>query len=241
MLSLFCGLHTADESALGRFDYLTMSQQALMEAVLEHSTLKKQFQDEKGNFLDLSEWKGVTMDEASQKVTKVNLKPADADEDGGSIDLAALAPSVVSFKFRRCGITGTIDLTSLPDGLEQLDGRRNNITGTVDLTQLPGTLKKLLLSNNQITGAPDLTRLPESLKLLRLSDNELSGVADLRLLPDGLDWLHMDENELSFLIDFNRPCHALNSFYFANRMVTERDEVYEMDYSDYEESSDDDA
>ena len=374
MLRLFCGLHTADESALGRFDHLTMNQQALMEAVVEQATFKKGFQDEKGNYLDLSEWNGVTINAVSQEVTEIHWSPREASGTlvlrwlprsvriltvagpvifygmtqnvaltcdftdisaplekvhiskvsvvvrfallpegletlslhdcricgflslkdlprtlrhlnmpqggkfltgildlrdapkglvllavttsgisalfgldfapqtlkeiniknnplGGPIDLTAIAPSITNLSFPTCGITGSIDLTSLPGDLWALDASCNKITGAVDLTRLPEKISNLLLNGNRITGTLDLTRLPESIRYIDLSGNKLHGTVDLQSLPDFFEELYLDENDLKFIIDFRRPCFALDDFTFAERTL-KWDGVWESGYDD---------
>ena len=52
-------LYFADNKSIGRVDYSSLPQQALMEIMAESIDDKRIFQDNDGNFLEISEWVGV--------------------------------------------------------------------------------------------------------------------------------------------------------------------------------------
>ena len=115
-------LYSVDSSNLGRLDYESLPQQALMEMVVSQMSdlNQKRLKDKNGNFLDLSEWEGVYMNEDStiKKViwgfhNRSNTKP----KNQGRICLEWLPESVEVFKINFRGFEGELDCSKLPKEL----------------------------------------------------------------------------------------------------------------------------
>ena len=62
-MRIFLSLIFTDIHNLGRLDYASLSQQALMEVVVENLNCKDIFCDKEGHFLDITEWDGVEINE----------------------------------------------------------------------------------------------------------------------------------------------------------------------------------
>ena len=209
------------DPSLGRVDCSLMSDQTLMEMLLEglDEETKKEYQDSEGMYLDVCTWPCVTCDDNERvigiritrfylngllelcyvppKVKVLEIVVFDSSGLTGSIDLARLPDGVEELDLRSHKLTGEIDFTQLPDGMERLYLNNNQLTGEIDLTQLPDGMKCLYLSNNRLTGGIDLTHLPNGMQNLFLSNNDLTGEVDLTNLPDSMEGLSLDHNQLS--------------------------------------------
>ena len=189
---------TADPS-LGRVDYMTLSDQTLMELLIEgfDDKTKKRYQDDHGMYLDVCEWPFIKCDD-DERVIKIDI---DSLHVSGSIELCYVPPKVkvlnISLWWGTNELTGSVDLTSLPDGMESLSLNYNQLTGGIDLTQLPKEMQKLHLYNNKLTGGIDLTQLPDRMSSIFFSNNEFTGEIDATHLPDEMEYLIFNNNKLS--------------------------------------------
>ena len=190
---------TVDPISLGRVDYSSMSDQTLVEMLIDglDDGTKKDYQDNEGMYLDVCKWSGIKCDD-DERVSQIDI---DSCHVIGSIDLWYIPPKVnvlnVSVWWGSGKLTGSVDLTHLPGRMQKLDLQNNRLTGEIDLTQLPERMASLALNDNRLTGEIDLTQLPEGMVSLALNDNRLTGVIDLTRLPEYFFVLYLSENQLS--------------------------------------------
>ena len=118
-------LTLVDPSALGRLDYLSMSQQALMEclvAQLNENSLQT-FRDENKNFKDISEWDGVKCDDEGD-VVQIEWSNAGRHGLEGSIDFQWIPPTVQNLELQahrfEPSLIGSLDVRVLPRSLQVL-------------------------------------------------------------------------------------------------------------------------
>ena len=112
-----------DPSALGRLDYLSMSQQALMECLVAqiNETSLRNFLDENKNFKDIDEWTGVKCNDEGD-VVKIDWVNEGHYAVNGSIDFQWIPPKVQNLKLRSYTpaqpLTGSLDIHMLPRSLQ---------------------------------------------------------------------------------------------------------------------------
>ena len=188
---------TADPS-LGRVDCSSMSDQTLMELLIDgfDDETKKLYQDCKGMYLDVCKWSSVKCD-ANGRVVKIGIHSSNVS---GSLALCYIPPKVkvlMRTTWNRRKLTGSVDLTQLPDAMEHLNLCNNELSGEIDLTHLSDRMYYLNLENNNLTGKIDLTQLPDGMGHLNLSNNHLSGEIDVTHLPSGMERLFLNHNQLA--------------------------------------------
>ena len=195
------------ESEFGKFDIASLSQQESMELLVADlpDASKRVFQDDTENFLDITQWNGLSLN-ANGEINAIQWRKA---FEGGQIDLRFVPHTVGTLMVRECCLTGTADLSRLPSSLESLHLTRNVLSGSIDLTAMPVGLVTVNMSQNKIEGSIDLTRMPSGLAYLSLHDNLLVGTVDLRSLPAGLKELCLRNNALSGAIDLGHLPGAL--------------------------------
>ena len=146
MQRIIVSIFGADCASLGRLDYTLLSDQTLMEMLFEglNEESKKGYQDEKGMYLDVSEWSCVKCDD-DQRAIEIRI---DSGHVSGSLALRYVPPKVKALKIISAEnrLTGSVDLTQLPDKMENLTLSNNQLTGEINLTQLPDGMQKLYLS-----------------------------------------------------------------------------------------------
>ena len=114
-----------DSSALGRLDYLSMSQQALMECLVAQLNEKSLqiFRDENKNFKDISEWTGVKCDDEGD-VVQIEWSNSGRHGLEGSIDFQWIPPTMHSLKLQVLTfekyLIGSLDVHVLPRSLQTL-------------------------------------------------------------------------------------------------------------------------
>mmetsp|Transcript_7887 Transcript_7887/g.11909 ORF Transcript_7887/g.11909 Transcript_7887/m.11909 type:complete len:232 (-) Transcript_7887:52-747(-) len=203
MLPRFLIFQTADES-IGRVDTASLSQQALMELLIQGITRSEiKIQSDDGED-DISQWKGVFTN-SSEEITEITwngfgitghvdfqwLPPTLANLSIHSnslttkrLDLQSFPPNIVNVKLSCNRFVGHISLTSLPQKIEILAVSFNQLSGTVDLEHLPETMRRLYLNNNMFNGTVCLTKLPRSMLSLNLGNNDFFGEIDCTNLPE---------------------------------------------------------
>ena len=195
-------LFVSVDPSLSRLDYSLLSDQTLMEMLIEgfDDETKKKYQDGQGVYLDICEWPKIKCGE-DESVIEIDI---DSSRVAGSAALSYVPPKVKllwisswSTEVHNSELTGSVDFTNLPDGMSGFIFENNRLTGEINLTHLPGGMKDLRLTNNQISGTLDLTHLPDGMKSLSLASNHLTGEIDLTHLPDGMGYLYLQNNQLS--------------------------------------------
>ena len=217
------------DPSLGKVDYSLMSDQTLMEMLIEgfDTESKKKYQDTDGMYLDVCTWPWVICDDNERvigiRITRFYLY--------GSLELCYVPPKVKVLAIcvlGKSGLTESIDLTRVPDGMEELDLRSHKLTGEVDLTQLPDGMERLYLNNNQLTGGIDLTQLPSGMQMLYLDDNQFTGEVDLTRMPEGMVWLYLNHNQLTGGIDLTHLPAGMGHIYLSNNRLSGEIDLTEL-------------
>ena len=218
-----CAFHlllTVDPS-LGRLDYSLLSDQALMEMLIEGfaDDNKRTYQDDHGMYLDVCEWVCVTCD-TDERVIEIDI---DNSIVSGTIELCYVPPKVKILHISSWGksqLTGSVDLACLPDGMKVLCLKNNQLTGEIDLTHLSDGIEILSLLNNQLTGEVDLTQLPDGMKNLCLTKNQFCGEVDLTHLPDGMECLYLNNNQFKGEINLTQLPNDLLELHLQNNQLS---------------------
>ena len=191
---------------LGRVDISTLSEQTLMEMVVENLSddTKKAFQDENEMFLDVCKWRIVECDEDGQVVRcqtscslggtiQLSFLPRqifdlalEMTDLSGTLDTSALPASFMTFSVEDNSLHGTIDFTALPRNVESFNVATNAFTSSAVLDSLPGTIENLYVGNNKFSGTLCLTRLPQGLQRLGVSNNSFTGKFHLENANDNI-------------------------------------------------------
>ena len=186
-------LLTVDPS-LGRLDYESLSDQALMEMLIEglKSEQKAMYKDANGNFHDVCEWRGMSCIDNS--VTFVSFNNLDFGSKQFPFDF--IPPSAVTFIATLCGSHGTLDTSLLPTSLTTLNVQHNDLEGTIRWKGLPRKLRMLYINGNSFQGKIILCDLPPSLISLDASMNSFCGEIALSDLPVAMTNINVVSNEL---------------------------------------------
>ena len=208
-------LFISADPALGRLDYASLSDQALMEMLIVHmdDDQKGQFQDKNGHFKDITEWRDIRCKEDSVKEISFyncrfsserfpfELIPPRVKEVfiffsnlHGTINAALLPLSLISFKVKYNKLHGSLYLSALPRGLEFLDVAGNQLSGSLALSDLPDALIEFLACGNQFSGGIELNDLPPAMETLDLGSNSLTGSISIERLPEPIGCITLSDN-----------------------------------------------
>ena len=127
----------AVDSSLGRVDYSSLSDQTLMEILIDgfDDETTKRYRDEDGMFIDVCDWECITCD-ADKRVVGINLE----DDAIGSFQLSHIPPKVRILHLANCRITGEIDFKQISEALREFNLNDNQLTGSADVAHLPETM-----------------------------------------------------------------------------------------------------
>ena len=218
--------------SLGRVAYSLLSDQALMEMLLEgfDERTRNKFQDNNGMYLDVCEGGCIKCDQ-DERVVEIDIVSI---HSSGSVNFFYVPPKVNVLKvtplYARSKLTGSVDLARLPEGMEVLDVKRNQLTGGADLTQLPGGMIYLFIETNQLSGEIEFTHLPVQMNSLFLQDNQLTGGIDLTQLPDGMECLSLKNNQFTGEIDLTHLPRSMRELYlYQNKLTGEINLIHLLD------------
>ena len=186
------------DPSLGRLDYDSLSDQALMEMLIEpmeeeeKDTLKDGHGFSKGNFLDVCEWECIEC--TDDRVTHVDISEYDFTKK--RVPFEFIPPLVKRFKLSDCKAHGTVDTSSLPKNLETFEIDVNDLEGSLNFKGFPRKLRLIDISENYFSGSCALSDLPDSLTDFIAYENNLSGEITLNALPAALKNLILSKNVL---------------------------------------------
>ena len=215
-------LFLSADTSLGRVDHSLLSDQTLMEILIDglDDETKQEYRNDDGMYLDVYTWPCITCDD-NQRVIQIDM---DSSDISGSIQLCYVPPKVKILRIRPPWtdgkLTGSVDLGHLPDGMQHLSLESNSFTGEIDLTKLPDGMQKLSIDNNQLTGEIDLKRLPEGIQRFFLQNNQLTGEIDLTQLPEGMSVLQLQCNQLTGEIVLAHLPDGMESLFLNNNQFT---------------------
>ena len=183
------------DPALGRLDYESLSDQALMEILVDslESDQKEEFQDANENFHEVCDWSCTTCAEDRIEIISFCSYRFDATQ----FPFAFIPPHVKCIKMQRCGLKGTLDAPVLPLILENLTLLNNGLHGSIEFQALPRKLKSFEISANNFNGSCLLENLPGALIHFRASQNQFRGEIDLKNLPPAMEVLDLAHNVLT--------------------------------------------
>ena len=210
MLSLL----SADPS-LGRFDISSLSDQTLMEMLVDgmQPDTKSQYHDDEGNFKDISAWENIECTEG--RVTDITFY-AHAHSDA-QYPFEYIPRLVELFHVERSNIHGTLDTSVLPSGLTQFSVNSNRLQGEIAFKTFPQNLKHVDISVNLFEGSIMLGDLPPKLTFFDAIMNEFSGNISLDSLPETLEDVKLSANKLTGELHIKRlPSAMRNLFLNAN-------------------------
>ena len=189
----------AIDPALGRLDPMLLSNQAMMEPLIQGctDTSKAILQDANGEYEEYTAWNIVQCACGGESIIfmpDIHLEgtlsfeflPRTTKGVYIGLDLSAWAPLLF----------GTLDTEALPECLGEFIAKWQGFTGTVDMSKLPPNLQTLNIYSNKFSGSADLTALPGSLNILNIGKNKFSGSVNLEKLREALATLEMEENQL---------------------------------------------
>ena len=219
-----------DSSALGRLDYLSMSQQALMECLVAQFNEKSLqiFLDENKNFKDISEWGGVKCDDEGDVV---QIEWSDASRHGleGSIDFQWIPPTVKTLKLEaHCfapSLIGSLDVHVLPRSLQVLriyiykTHPVGEITIRGNFNDLPESIETFDTSGCTLHMPFCLIGIPQRLHEIRITHHEFGNI-DLRCDSTALTNLTLTKGSKQGTVSFLESPPMLASLDLTeNRLV----------------------
>ena len=205
-------VRSVEESALGRLDYNSIPDQALMELLVDgvDKDLKDLIQDEHGTYLDVCEWCYVECD-ADERVARFSCNL----ELMGSFAMSYMPPHITEFTLTFCDVEGTIDAAKLPSQILSLHINTCHFVGAIDMTELPATIIKLQIPKNKFSGSCDLTALPSAIEVLDGKENQFTESINLEKLPGKLKYLDLSRNKLSGELCFSSLPNTLKYLFLG--------------------------
>ena len=218
------GLFSMCDPALGRLDYASLSDQTLMEMLVDDmpDVYKSRYQDTNGNFTDISTWPRVQLQ--NDRVVQVEFTTRNIGDRQFPFEL--IPPLVEHFALYESAANGTVDTKILPRTLLRFDVTENKLYGELNFPAFPRGLKEIIICYNQFSGSCALQHLPDKLVRFDAMSNKFSGEVALNNLPSTLERLYLKRNNLSGQIAIDRlpaPMQFLdlgeNKFYGDFRMM----------------------
>ena len=206
------------DQSLGRLDYDSLSDQALMEMLIDgmDEQEKQRYQDENKNFLDVCEWDAVECE--GDRVTEIAL--SESKFTAKQFPFLYMPPLVTYFKILVSNLHGTLDTKTLPRNLTyfyvgnnmlnesvsfadfppQIDYiclSYNAFCGKCALSDLPATVTDFYAARNRFCGEIALNDLPPAMLYLFLAGNALTGSINIERLPKSIDIIDLSQNSFS--------------------------------------------
>ncbi|KNH04394.1 leucine-rich repeat protein [Perkinsela sp. CCAP 1560/4] len=185
-----------DIPSIGRVDYASMSQQLLMELVVNEIGDKSPFLDENSNFHLLAEWPGVFLNDTGE-VQAIDWCVGLTIDFGkhGTIHLHWLPATTSDVKISFGSLSGVLKTASLPQPIHTLVVTGNHLNGQFRIENLPRGMEEVGISSNRFIGTLNIPTLPRGIKKFAASNNAFSGTLNLTTLPPGIEELILSENK----------------------------------------------
>ena len=185
---------TADNS-IGRFDISSLSDQTLMEMLVEGmgEYSQQDYKDENGDFKYVCEWGAYTCTDG--RVTDVYFNHRTFHFEQFPFEYAP--PLAKRISIQNGNLHGTLDTSTLPPKLVNFIVCRNKLHGPLNFQSFPRTLCHINIASNNFCGSCALADLPDGLGLFRANFNKFSGELALEKLPREICEIELRRNELS--------------------------------------------
>ena len=214
-----------DSENLQRLDPALLSQQALMEMLVEGFKDKSMFQDKNGNYADISEWPHVFLKDG--RVVELStrdfpsqirrLENGPSGKFGGTLNLQFLPNSVKYLTITGQAMTGTINTKFLSAEMYSLQLSKNAFEGSFALDSLPPSISEVSIKENNFCGALNLSCSLPNLRHFWAQSNKFQGSIDLENLPKSLEILNLEDNQLVGSANLNKlPQRLLHLFLGRN-------------------------
>ena len=192
--NMFVLLFSIDPS-LGRLDYESLSDQALMEMLIDgmEEECKKEFQDDSGHFMDVCDWKGIDLQHEEDPSIYIEKKRFSERQ----FPFQFIPALVTVFVLGDCNAHGTLNPSVLPSDLTIFEVPQNALHGSINFSTFPRNLEQIDISSNKFTGSCQLADLPDATILFDASQNEFSGKISLNELSDQIVQVFLSMNQLS--------------------------------------------
>ena len=206
------------DPSLGRLDYDSLPDQALMEILIAGSRNPKKagFQDANGNFKDVCEWNGVTC--VDDRVTEITFCSVKFERAQFPFDY--VPPLVEVLSITGCDLFGNLNLSVLPQNLEKLEVSSHSVCrplcGSLDFMAFPRKLTHIAIDENSFSGSCALADLPDSVITFNAASNKFSGSISLNNLPAAMQFLHLRNNDLSGCIHIESLPHFMRQISLSN-------------------------
>ena len=204
----------AVDPALGRLDYDSLSDQTLMEMLIDGMIewQMKHFQDKNGNFLDAGEWHFVTITDG--RVTAITASYHQFSTK--QFPFWFIPPHVKKFRLDQCQLHGTLDPSLLPRELRVFNVSTNALHGTISFKGAPQSLQEMCIFGNAFSGSLAVEDLPQTMRDFNAGKNQFSGEISLNDLPPALERLQLTNNALTGSINIERPPEYLSRLHLRN-------------------------
>ena len=197
MLTFLISQLYADElSQVARVEKASLSQQVLLEMVVEHLNDKNLFCGDDSEFLDVCSWSGIVCDQGGVIVsvhwstTIESFFPR-----AGTIALEWIPNPTRNFDVYLNGLSGTLTIKLLPNSLRFLDVSSNSLSGKIELSDLPQHITSFDIASNCFSGSIRLDSLPKALEFLDVSRNAFTGGLRLTDIPTELQCMRLQFNK----------------------------------------------
>ena len=209
-----------------RVDVATLSEGTIMEIIISEmaDSVRSQFQNANGDFLDHRMWRGIEctedghiqkidwsrarvhgsirLDALPPKLQYLDLeKPHKGEFFTGTFQAAALPKSVVEVSLSFNKFHGTIDWENFPKNIWRIQIAGNSFEGSI--ATFPPSADYIDVSDNKFEGSLNLSALPEPLRSFEAQNNRFAGEIDLRALPSMLRVLDVSQNKLTGSINLD--------------------------------------
>ena len=214
----FVQLIRSVDPSLGRLDYHSLSDQALMEMLIEpmedeeKDILKDGEGFSIGNFLDVCEWECIECKD--DRVTRVHIFGFEFTKK--RVPFEFIPPLVDRFQVSDCKAHGTVDTSKLPKDLETFEVDVNDLEGSLNFKGFPRKLRIINISENYFSGSCALSNLPDTLTHFIVSGNNLSGEITLNALPGALQWLNLSKNLLEGQVHIESLPNSIETIHLSD-------------------------
>ena len=218
------------DPTLGRLDYDSLSDQALMEMFVSHLSEEstKKFKDGNGEFMDISEWPDVESHARDGQVLKLNWLGGISNVLSGELSFDFIPTKIQRIDIHsHPRLVGTVQTIHLPASLAHLGIFCTQMHGPFDMTKLPKNLQVCDIAENRFSGSCVLSALPSTLTLLDARRNKFSGSIDITKLPLGFESLSLSFNQLTGEVTFTDLPESLEYIFlhcniFSGSVVIEK-------------------
>ena len=212
-------LHTVDPS-LGRLDYDSLSDQALMEMLVTHIEDDDidDIKDANGNFKDACDWKYVECVDGRVTVIDFDGRLFEPDEQ---FPFEFIPSCVEEISMEACYLEGTVNTWMLPRGMcDGLFLNANDLDGSLDFQGFPRKLKYLFLEENMFCGSCTFADLPPTLIEFSVETNQFSGEIVIDDLPFALTKVSVKNNKLTGSIVIKKLPLELEVLFLAQNSLS---------------------